>query len=180
MSAATTRTPLQQAARTANVWGWSYIVTILALFTLPGTPPGILRTLVVNTSVLFFIIGILELVWRRMLLKTREARWAYVLAFNEVGGTFALIWNISLLNRVPEDLLATLISPETRASLNNFAHTMHQTLTEDEIEHSLHIAKLLTSLGVGALLFFCQIWVIYRYYSLGRKIAAAPEIPPTL
>jgi hypothetical protein len=178
-SPSSTRTPLQKAARTANVWGWSYVVTILAVYFAPSTPPGILREVVIDTSVLFFVIGVLELVWRHFLIKTQQPRWGYALVLNEVAGTLALWWNVSLLLRVPESMLVSLITPDIK-NFEPFFRSLGHPLTEFDIELGVKTSRILTCYGVGSLLFIFQLLVIWRYFTLTRQIARMPRIPPKL
>jgi len=179
------RTPLQRAARLANVWGWSYIITFIAIFMAPDTPAGPLRQCVVDLSVLFTIIGILELVWRRKLLKTGEVRWVKTLALNEVGGTLALLWNLWLIYRIPQDVLLQFmksnISPETWKMLKNFSASTGNAnaLNDALIAQSAHFAQSAIVFVIGPICLLAQFWVIYRYLAIAREMENAPPAPPT-
>ncbi len=180
------RSPQQQAARTANVWGWSYLVTILGAFGAEYVQPGPLRVLLLNFGILCFIIGALELVWRHQLLKTGEARWARVLALNQVGGTLALFWSLYLLYQVPEQIL---VDYSKKSQLWNSVFpliksmdSMHM-VTDAYILHIWHNTKIFFLYVVGGILILSQIWVIGHYLKLAGKIEEKPVlsvIPPVL
>jgi len=186
ISAKPARTPVQQAARTANVWGWSYIVTIAGAFGAGYVEPGPLRVLLLNLGILCFIIGVLELVWRRQLLKTGEARWAKVLAANQIGGTLALFWSLYLLYKVPEQIL---VDYSKKSELWNKVFpliksmdTMH-TLTDAYILHIWHLTKLFGVFVLGGVLLLSQIWVVWHYLKIARQITEKPAfsmVPPVL
>ena len=72
MRSRTTLPPIQRAARTANVWGWSYIVTILGAFGAGYVEAGPLRVLLLNFGILCFAIGVGELVLRHKLLQLHQ------------------------------------------------------------------------------------------------------------
>ena len=143
-------------------------------------PPGSLYQLVLQTSVVFTIIGVLELVWAHKLKKTGDPKWARVLAGNEVAGTLGLLWNLAWLEHIPTDELTKLIDPPTFAKYQQLYHTFGLDLTQEVVNHSMVVAKGLTVYGVGALLLLSQIWVIWRYLSLAREIAAETNLPPIL
>jgi len=174
------RPALRRAGRLAAFWGWSYILTLVALYGVSATPPGPLRVLVLNTSLLFAAIGVAELYWRRRLLVTGQARWVRILALNEVAGTLVLLWNIYLVDRISPALLTSLITPDTRHALNQLGEAMHTPVTEAMIENSFRVAKSLTMYGVGGILLLSQVWIIYRYLSLAPAIEREANIPPVL
>jgi hypothetical protein len=179
--------PLKAAARVANVWGWSYIVTILGAIGAGYVDPGPLRVLLLNLGILCCAIGVLELVWRHQLLKTGEARWAKMLALNQVGGTLALCWSLYLLYEVPDKILDDY---SKKSELWNRAFPLIKSmdtthlLTDDYILHVWHFTKLLGVFGIGVLLLLSQVWVIYRYLRFAREISQTPptplNIPPVL
>ncbi len=180
------RTPLQQAARTANVWGWTYIVTIFGAFGAGYVPPGPLRVLLLNFGILCFVIGVLELVWRHKLVATRDAGWAKILAWNQVGGTLALFWSLYLLYEVPDQIL---VNYSKKSEMWIQAQPLLKVvnggipITDEYILHSFHIAKMFCIYGGGGVLLLSQIWVVMHYLSLSRKIAQTPPpgaLPPVL
>jgi len=180
------RSPLQQAARTANVWGWTYIVTILGAFGAGYVPPGPLRMLLLNFGILCFVIGVLELIWRHKLLQTGAALWAKVLALNQVGGTLALFWSLYLLYVVPDK---ALVEYAKKSEMWNSAQPLLKaidiahTATDDFILHMFHSTKLFCVYVGGGITLLSQIWVIWHYLRLARQIAATPPpsaIPPLL
>jgi hypothetical protein len=181
-----TRTPQQQAARTANVWGWSFIATILGAFGAGSVPPGPLRVLVLNLGILCFVIGVLELVWRHYLLKTGEARWVKILALNQVGGTLSLLWSLYLLYEVPDQLLMDYSKKsdmwKSFLPLLNSLDTTHM-MNDAFILHYWHVTKIIGVYGLGGVLMLSQIWVIYHYLSMARAIEQIPPpsaVPPIL
>lgn len=182
------RPPLQQAARTANIWGWSFILTILGAFGAGYVQPGPLRVLLLNLGILCFIIGVLELVWRHKLLKTGDARWVKALAWNQVAGTLSLVWSLYLLNAVPD---AVFVDYAKHSDMWNQAlpliKSMDQMHVIDDkfIEHIWHITKLVGVYGIGGVLMLSQLWVIWHYCALAKQIAAGPApapgaLPPVL
>jgi hypothetical protein len=181
-----TRTPQQKAARTALVWGWSYILTFLGVFGAWSVPAGPLRVLLLNLGILCTIIGILELVWRHKLVKTGEARWAKVLALNQVGGTLSLLWSLYLLYAVPDQIL---VNYSQKSDLWNSVlplvrslDTMH-TMNDAFILHIWHFTKIMGVFCLGGALLLSQLWVIYHYLTLARAIEQAPPpsaVPPLL
>jgi len=180
------RTPVQKAARTANVWGWSFIVTILGALGAGYVEAGPLRVLLLNLGILCFIIGVLELVWRHQLVKTGEARWAKVLALNQVGGTLALLWSLYLLYEVPEQILLDYANKsemwKSVFPLIKSMDTMHM-VTDAYILNIWHYTKLFCVYGIGGILILSQIWVVWHYLRLARQIAATPapgSVPPVL
>ena len=181
-----TRTPQQKAARTANVWGWSFILTILGAFGAGSVPAGPLRVLLLNLGILCFIIGVLELVWRHKLLQSGEARWAKVLALNQVGGTLSLLWSLYLLYKVPEQLLVDYSKKsdmwnKTLPLIRQF-DTTHM-MNDAFILHIWHTTKLLGVFCIGGLLMLSQIWVIYHYLVMARAMEQMPPssaVPPVL
>jgi len=178
--------PLKQAARLANGWGWSYLVTILGAFGAEYVQPGPLRVLLLNFGILCFVIGGLELYWRHRLVKTGEARWARMLALNQVGGTLALMWSFSLFYQVPDSLLADnakksdlwiRIMPMIKSM--DITHTV----TDAYVLHMFHNLKLFFVFGLGAVTLLSQIWVIRRYRRLAGEIERRPAplaVPPIL
>ncbi len=180
------RPPVQQAARTANVWGWSFIVTILGAFGAGYVQPGPLRVLLLNLGILCFIIGVLELVWRHKLLKTGEARWANVLMWNQVAGTLALLWSLYLLYAVPDTVLVDYAQhSDLWNQMMPMIKSMDKMHTIDDafIQHIWHFTKLLGVYGIGGVLLLSQIWVIWHYRKLAGLIAQAPApgaLPPVL
>jgi len=178
-----TRSPLQKAARTANIWGWSFIVTIIGAFGAGSVPAGPLRVLLLNLGILCFIIGVLELIWRHKLLQSGEARWAKVLALNQVGGTLSLLWSLYLLYEVPDQVL---MDNSKHSDLWNktlplirqldFTHKMNDAY----ILHMWHITKMLGVFGLGSLLLLSQIWVIYHYLAMAREMEQTPASPATV
>jgi hypothetical protein len=181
-----TRTPLQQAARTANIWGWSYILTFLGIFGAWSVPPGPLRVLLLNLGILCTIIGVLELVWRHQLLKTKEARWAKTLALNQVAGTLSLLWSLYLLYQVPEQILMDYSKKsDLWNSVQPLLRSMDSShiLTDAFILRVWHITKLIGVYGLGGALVLSQIWVIAHYWQQATAIALTPppsEVPPVL
>ncbi len=180
------RGPIQKAARTANVWGWSYIITIFGAFGAGYVPAGPLRTLLLNFGILCFIIGVLELVWRHKLLATAEARWAKVLAWNQVAGTFALMWSLYLLYQVPDTgLLAYAKKSEMWIQAQPMIRAANGgvPVTDAYALQAFHITKVFCIYGVGGVLILSQIWVVWHYWCRAREIAAAPtpgSVPPVL
>jgi len=182
--------PLKKAAHLANVWGWSYVITLVAIFAASDVPAGPMRECVLDISILFTIIGIFELVWRRKLLKTREVKWIKVLALNEVGGTLALLWNLWLLESVPEPVLTAFfksnVSPATMKMLLSVASMTgnRQLLNDTLIGHTMHRAQWMTVFIVGPILLLSQFWVIYSYLRCASDFARLPaapvDIPPVL
>lgn len=180
-----TRTPLQQAARTANIWGWSFIATILGAFGAGSVPPGPLRVLLLNLGILCFIIGVLELVWRHYLLKTGAARWAKVLALNQVGGTLSLLWSLYLLYEVPDQVL---VDYSKKSDLWNSFQPLLRSLDTSHVMndafilHYWHLTKVMGVYGLGGLLLLSQIWVVYHYLAAARAIEQMPPaaVPPIL
>jgi len=182
----TTRTPVQKAARTANVWGWSFIATILGAFGAGEVPPGPLRVLVLNLGILCFVIGVLELIWRYNLLKTGSAYWARVLALNQVGGTLSLLWSLYLLYEVPDKLL---MDDSKKSDLWNSVLPLIRSLdithmvNDTFLLHYWHMTKIIGVFGLGGLLMLSQIWVIYHYLAMANAIEQAPApsaVPPIL
>jgi hypothetical protein len=181
-----TRTPQQQAARTANVWGWTYIVTVLGALGAGYVDPGPLRVLLLNFGILCFIIGVLELVWRHKLLQTGEAHWARVLALNQIGGTLAQLWSLYLLYVVPDKILVDYSNKsdlwKSFLPLIRSLDITHM-INDAYLTHFWHGLKLFGVYGLGGALILSQIWVIYHYLSLARAIEQAPPpaaIPPVL
>jgi hypothetical protein len=172
--------PLKRAANLALICGWSYLITLLALFGVHADTPPWLRVGLLDISVLFGLVGAAELYWRHKLLRTREARWVRVLAINEVVGTLVLIWNLAWLYGVPEKALVPLISEQSRKSLTAITQLTGQPITDAVLESSLHTAKFLTLYGVGGLIFLSQIWIIVRYLRLARAVEQASAVPPLL
>lgn len=180
------RSPVQQAARTANVWGWSFIITILGAFGAGYVQAGPLRVLLLNLGILCFIIGVLELVWRHQLLKTGDAKWAKVLMWNQVAGTLSLLWSLYLLYVVPDSMLVDYAKHSDLWNqvmpLIKQMDNMH-VIDDKYIEHIWHLTKLLGVYGIGSILMLSQLWVIWHYRKLARLIAqapAAPVVPPIL
>jgi len=180
--------PVKTTARLAATCGFFYCITIFAAFGISSVPPGALRVLLLNFSVLCVIIGTLELTWRHFLVKTREPRWARMLALNEVGGTLAMFWSLYLLYKVPDDLLLHYCEKSElwTNALPMIRSMSGGVLTNTMITQAVHNAKVMTMYGAGGLLLFFQIWVVLRYLSLGRAIArvsgqAQPaSLPPVL
>jgi hypothetical protein len=173
--------PARRVARLASMWGWSYIITLVALYWAPSTPPGPLRFLVFNFSILLSFVGILELFWRHRLLVTGEARWVRALAFNQVGGTLTLLWNLYLIYVIPPKVLVGLISAADRVKYNHLTMSMaNRPLTDSWLEASFAISKTVTLYGFGGLLLLSQIWVISRYLRFYFEMQKLPAIPPVL
>jgi hypothetical protein len=177
------------AARTANVWGWSYIITFLAVFGAPDTPPGPLRQCVLDVSILFTVIGIMELVWRHQLVKTGKARWIKILALNEVGGTLALFWNLWLIYHIPLPTFVAYfksdVSPQIMGMIKNFGQALGQPnmLNDNLIGQSCKSALWMVVFLIGPIVFLSQAWVIYRYMTFYFAALNAPPpsaVPPIL
>ncbi len=184
------RTPVQRAARIANLWGWSYIITLIAIFMAPDTPAGPLRQCVLDLSILFTIIGIFELVWRRKLLQTGDVRWVKTLAKNEFAGTLALLWNLWLIYRIPPDVMLKFVkdnlSPDTMKMLKDLSASTGNAnaLNDALISQSAHFAQSAVVFFIGPILLLSQFWVIYRYLAIAREMQNAPpaplNVPPVL
>lgn len=181
------RPPIQRAARIANLWGWSYIITFIAIFLAPDTPAGPLRVCVLDLSVLFTIIGVLELVWRHKLLKTGDVRWVKMLAKNEVAGTLALVWNLWLIYRIPADVLLDFmksnVSADTWKMIKSFGSFSGTPITDAVIIQSDHKAQLAVVFFIGPILLLSQFWVVYRYLAIAREMEKTPapiSVPPLL
>jgi hypothetical protein len=179
--------PVKKAARTANGWGWSYILTILGAFGAGYVQPGPLRVLLLNFGILCFVIGVLELVLRRKLLQTCEPRWARTLALNQVFGTLALMWSFYLLDQVPEKILVDYSkTSELWNRVFPLIKSMDQThtLTDNYILHMWHVTKLFVVFVLGGVTLLSQIWVVRRYLRLAREIEKLPpglrDVPPVL
>jgi hypothetical protein len=172
--------PVKKAARLANGWGWSYLVTILGAFGAGYVQPGPLRVLLLNFGILCFVIGGFELYWRHRLVTTRQARWARMLALNQVGGTLALMWSFSLLYQVPDSMLADYSKKSdlwARVMPMIKAMDITHTVTDTYVLHMFHNLKLLFVFGLGAVTLLSQIWVIRRYRQLARAIEQTPSAP---
>jgi len=188
-SSATARpvpTPLKKAARTANGWGWSYTISILGVFGAGYVDPGPLRVLLLNFSILCFVIGVLELVWRHKLLQTGHARWARILALNQACGSVALAWSFYLLYQVPDQFLMNYSKKSELWNrvfpLIKSMDTMH-TMTDAHILQVWHNTKLLGVYGLGGITLLSQIWVISHYLRCAREIEQMPApmaVPPVL
>jgi hypothetical protein len=161
--------------------GWSYVATLpLGLYSLQGLPRGSLFQLVLQTSLFFTVIGVLELIWRRKLLLTGEPRWMKVLVANEVIGTIGLLWNLAWLKAIPVAELVKLITPDIRREFDQMMRSLGMKMTEQLYENSMANAKFATVFGAGSLLFLSQVWIIWRYLRLEREIAAEANLPPIL
>ncbi len=180
------RTPVQRAARTANVWGWSFIATILGAFGAGYVEAGPLRVLLLNLGILCFIIGVLELVWRRQLVKTGDAKWARILAWNQVVGTLSLLWSMYLLYEVPDSVLNDYAKhSEMWNQMMPLIKSMDKMHVIDDayILSIWHLTKMIGVFGLGGALMLSQIWVIWHYRKMARLIAATPApgaLPPVL
>jgi hypothetical protein len=179
--------PVKKAARTANGWGWSYVITILGAFGAGYVQPGPLRVLLLNFGILCFVIGVLELIWRHKLLQTCEPRWARTLALNQVIGTLALMWSFYLLYQVPEKVL---VDYSQKSELWNrvfpLIKSMDQThqINNSYLLNMWHITKLFVVYVLGGVTLLSQIWVIRRYLRLAGEIEKTPpglrQLPPVL
>jgi hypothetical protein len=178
--------PLKRAARTANGWGWSYILTILGALSAGYVQPGPLRVLLLNFGILCFVIGVLELVWRHQLLKTGQAKWAKVLALNQTCGSVALFWSFYLLYQVPDQILADY---SKKSELWNRVWPLIKSMdvthriTDAYIVHSFHETKIFFIYIAGGITLLSQIWVIRHYLRCAREIEQAPaplRVPPIL
>ncbi len=177
--------PLRKAARTANVWGWSYILTILGAFGAGYVDPGPLRVLLLNFGILCFIIGVLELVFRHKLLQTGDARWARILSWNQVAGTLTLLWSLYLLYQIPETVL---LAYARHSDLWNNVIPLLKNMdprvgSEEYLLHVWHNTKMFAVYVLGGALILSQFWVVWHYRTLARQIEQTPApapVPPVL
>lgn len=172
------RPALRRAGRLAAVWGWSYILTLIAFFFLSDVKdvPSVYHW-VLFTSILFVLVGLTELYWRHRLLHTGQARWVRVLALNEFAGTLALFWCAGWLYKLDIHGLEKLISPE---DLRQVSAITGQPVTPEMLDFGMNFAKTVTAFGVGGLLFLSQVWVIYQYLRLAPIIEREAALPPIL
>jgi hypothetical protein len=172
---------LRRAARIAAVWGWSYIVTVGALFFLGGVKniPTVYHW-VLFTTIVFMLIGLLELYWRHRLLATSQARWLRLLALNQFFGTLALIWCAGWLYTIDVRSLDGLLPQSSLDKMRSIYATFNMTLTQHVIDSSMTFSKNFCVFVFGGFLFLSQIWVIIRYLRLAPAIEREAALPPIL
>ncbi len=175
------RPALRRAGRLAAVWGWSYLLTIIALLFLGDVEnvPVVYHWLLF-TTILFMLIGFAELYWRRRLLVTGQARWVRILALNEFVGTLALFWCAGWLYTIDVRSLDSLLSQESLDQMRTIYNSFHLTLTQEIIDSSMAFSKKVCVFGFGGLLLLSQIWVISRYLRLAPAIEREAALPPVL
>jgi len=175
------RPALRRAGRLAAVWGWSYLLTIIAFLFLGDVKnvPVVYHWLLF-TTILFMLVGFSELYWRHRLLATGQARWVRILALNEFIGTLALFWCAGWLYTIDVKSLDSLLSKESLDQMRSMYATFNLTLTQQTIDSSMAFSKSVCVFGFGGILFLSQVWVIYRYLRLAPAIAREAGLPPIL